>query len=228
MPSPIECDLFVDDCPRGFKCAAYGDQPGQWVGARCIEIADQPVALGETCTVSGDAMSGEDNCPAHATCWFVDPTTLQGECVARCTSDTADPGCNLPCGTLCTVSTELSPPLCLPGCDPLQQDCANGRTCIAADTHFVCARDESGRAGAMGDTCTSVAACDPGLFCLSNLAWPDCEGPGGCCAPACDLDAADACSGTPDGVSCLPWYGRGAAPPTTECTPFDRIGVCGI
>ncbi|MEM6994949.1 MAG: hypothetical protein AAF721_30835 [Myxococcota bacterium] len=227
--SPIECDLFTNDCPAGTKCMAYAEESGgTWVGTACMPLDDAPAALGEPCEVQDHPSSGLDNCDAQAICWFVDPTSLAGECVGMCTSDNVDPGCDLPCDTLCTIATELAPPLCLAGCDPLMQDCAAGRSCVAADTHFVCVVDESGDAGAMGDPCESLGDCDPGLFCLSNLAWPDCEGPGGCCAPACDVDDPDACDGAPRGVACQSWYGPGMGPPDNACTPFQQIGVCGI
>ncbi len=225
---PVQCDLFTNDCPTGTKCMAFGDEAGAaWVGTACMALADDPAEIGEACEVTDHRRSGVDNCAAQAICWFVDAQTLVGECVSMCTSDTVDPGCDLPCDTLCTIASELAPPLCLPGCDPLAQDCDPGRSCVAADTHFVCVVDESGDSGAMGDSCGSIAECDPGLFCLSSLAWPDCPGPGGCCAPACDLLDARSCAGTPRGVSCQPWYGRGSAPANNACTPFDRVGVCG-
>lgn len=222
---PATCDVFANDCAAGTKCMAFGDDEG-WHGAACMPLDPRAVGLGAPCTVVDHPRSGVDNCGPRATCWFVEPDTLAGECVAMCDDDTVDPGCDLPCGSLCTIATTFAPPLCLPGCDPLVQDCPAGRSCVAADTQFVCVRDDSGSAGATGESCDSIAGCDPGHFCLSASAWPDCPGPGGCCAPACDLEAGDNCEGVADRVTCQPWYGRGSAPASTRCTPFERIGVC--
>ena len=224
---PIECDVFGGDCPDGEKClpwAPSADEP--YTGTRCVPAGDKDE--GEACQVEQHPLSGLDDCVAEAVCWHVDPVTLQGQCVRRCQSDTVEPGCDLPCNALCTIGSELAPPLCLPPCNPLAQDCEDGFTCVAADTHFVCVLDRSGAGGAMGEPCSGIDTCDPGLFCLSALAWPDCEGPGGCCAPACDVTAMDSCADAPPMTECVAWYGPDNAPDNTMCTPFDQIGVCAL
>ena len=226
--TPTTCDLFTNDCPDGTKCMAFAEVDGDpWTDTACMPLADDPVGLGEACTVEDSPTSGHDDCEVQAICWYVDPETLVGECVAMCTSDGLDPGCGLPCDALCTIGSELAPPLCLEPCDPLAQDCPGERSCVAADTHFVCVRDESGEGGTIGEPCESIAGCDPGLFCLAALAWPGCSGMA-CCAPACDLEDPTACDAGPDGVECVAWYGERSSPPSTECTPFERIGVCSL
>lgn len=226
--TPSTCDLFTNDCAAGTKCMAVAEvDGGPWTTTACMPLADDPAGVGERCTVQDSPTSGLDDCEAQAVCWYVDPDTLTGECVAMCTSDGLDPGCDLACDALCTIGSELAPPLCLDPCDPLAQDCPGGRSCVAADTHFACVRDESEDGGAMGDPCESIAGCDPGLFCLAALAWPDCSGTA-CCAPACDLENPVGCETAPDGVECVAWYGPRSAPPSTECTPFEQIGVCSL
>jgi hypothetical protein len=116
--------------------------------------------------------------------------------------------------------------LCVPTCDPLVQDCADGDVCIPLIESFVCMPDVSGEAGAYGEHCEYLNACDPGLFCANAAVVPGCAGSVGCCSEFCDLTADDpdaACSGQQGGQVCLPYFTEGSAPPQHE-----DVGVCAI
>ena len=114
--------------------------------------------------------------------------------------------------------------LCLPGCDPLVQDCQPGEGCFPVGDTFVCAPDSSGDQGAYGDGCEFINVCDPGLYCAFPELVPDCVGASGCCTPFCDLtDAGFVCPGAGDGQECISFFEEGQAPPGLE-----DVGVCAL
>ena len=217
-----ECELLGSECPPGHKCTVWSDGGKGLNASKCVVIAPDPAGPGERCSVEKGLASGLDDCAMGSFCWAADPDSMQGRCFPLC-------GAASPCPRPdeCIEIEAWEAGVCVAFCDPLAQDCPGGRSCVAADTHFVCVRDESGDGGAMGDPCESLAGCDPGLFCLAALAWPGCRGTA-CCAPACDLQDPDGCDAGPDGVECVAWYGPRSAPPSTDCTPFEQIGVCSL
>lgn len=92
-------------------------------------------------------------------------------------------------------------------CDPLLQDCGAGLGCYPVEPMWACAPDNSAVEGQQGDSCESFGDCSPGRACVSVDAYPECDGPTGCCARICDL-AAPVCSSQLD---CVPWYAVGQA-----------------
>ena len=96
-----DCNLWTDDCPRGEKCMPWADDGGGvWNSTRCVPIAPDPRQPGERCTVEESPSSGIDDCAAHSLCWFVDPATNVGVCIAMCSGTEANPTCESEC-TLC-------------------------------------------------------------------------------------------------------------------------------
>jgi len=160
-------------------------------------------------------VSGIDDCEAFAMCWDVDPRTNMGVCIGFCMGSEANPVCEDP-SAQCSITGAGVLIICLPFCDPLLQDCAEGSACYPDNDGFDCAPDASGEAGAAGDPCEYLNVCDPGLFCAEAPTVPGCRGLG-CCMPFCDL-SAPMC---PLLTECVPWYDDGQAPPG-----FEDVGGC--
>jgi hypothetical protein len=180
------------------------DGGGAWNATRCTPLAEDPNEVGEPCTVVSSGVSGIDDCVIGAMCWDVHPDTLMGECIALCQGSEGNPMCADPC-THCVISSEGAFAPCLPGCDPILQNCAEGEACYPVQSVFACAPDVSGDAGAIGDDCGStINGCDPGLLCLTAELVPGCDVET-CCTAFCDVDAADECEVLLPGTSCVPW-----------------------
>ncbi|MEX1367325.1 MAG: ribulose phosphate epimerase [Nannocystaceae bacterium] len=211
-----ECDPTQQDCPKGEKCTAWANDGGTfWNANRCVDVTGSNVA-GDPCLVEGSGVSGIDDCDLGHICLNTNEENM-GVCVAFCEGE------QLACasGDACAVYNDGVLPLCLPGCDPLLQDCPPGQACIDTPNQtFICFSDASGAAGADGDPCPPADgenSCDPGQWC----------GPGSsgctdvnCCTPYCDLSEPDCLA--PD--ECISFFGDpGAAPPG-----FEDVGVCAL
>lgn len=214
----LQCDLFAQDCPAGSKCspAALCDATS-WNGAICSPLDPNPAQAGDPCTMHDSVTSGHDDCDIGLMCAFVDPDTLQGTCVPHCTGSEDN--------AICEADTEVCTfgvlTLCLPGCNPLLDDCELG-TCVPAGDAFACFFD--GSADAPGEPCEYVEDCAPGSVCTWAETTGDCgEDADACCASLCDLNAADPSAACLPGQTCTPWYRDGEAMP-----PLDAVGVCAI
>jgi hypothetical protein len=190
---------------------------------RCSAIARDPAGVGEPCTTAQGPVGGVDDCDAGMMCWDVDPQTNTGHCVAFCTGCEADPACSTPCSYCAFAGGSGLPVVCLPRCNPLAQDCAEGEGCYPVYDGFGCRADASGEDGAAGDPCEFVGACDPGMFCADADALPGCEGSSGCCTPYCELRSADPCPNATPPIECVPLHD---APPTNDCMSHDNVGAC--
>jgi hypothetical protein len=224
LPSGADCDLWVepDICPEGQKCTLDGSLSA----AHCVGVVDQPKQLYEPCQVLGGGyLGGHDDCDAGLICDAVDPDTGIGVCIAFCQGTPDQTTCADP-GASC-ISCQECFGLCLPGCDPLKQDCALvNHTCIHNPMNvdrFVCTIDSSGDEGQLFDVCEYVNACDPGLFCANPALAQECDQLGaGCCLPFCDLSVMPPnCPGV--GQQCHPWHVDGQAPPGLE-----NVGACAV
>ncbi len=222
---PDSCDLFSDECPKGYKCMPWANDGGSWNATKCSPIAPDPRGVGEPCTVEGSAVSGIDDCEAHAMCFDVDPDTNVGECIAFCYGNESDAFCTDPCSS-CTVSADGPLALCLPTCNPIGPDgCDDGQVCIPVGDTFACAvQAQGGGVGTVGAPCEFSNVCDPGLFCADASQLPSCDGAVGCCAAFCDLDAEDPCDAIMPGTVCTPWYADGEAPP--DSCVGGAVGAC--
>ena len=213
----FECDQWAQDCPPGQKCMPWANDGGNvWNALRCAPIADDPRAVGESCTVEGSGVSGIDDCELRAMCWDVDPETNEGTCSAMCIGSEAYPVCLDPT-TQCSINGDGVITLCFPSCDPLLQDCDDGEGCYPVNAGFACTADASqGRMGSYGGSCEFTNACAAGLFCDDLGGVPDCAGSQGCCNRFCDLSVADPDATCPDaaqGQTCVAWFQPGQAPP---------------
>lgn len=218
----VECDSYQQDCPEGEKCNPWSNNgSGAWNALGCFPVDPTPGQIGETCQVEGNGTSGVDTCELAAMCWNVNMETNEGTCIGLCEGSAATPTCADPTAT-CVIQNGGILNLCLASCDPLLQECLGNEACYPVDEGFVCAPDASGvDAGAQGDLCEFINACDAGLNCLDADAYgPGCVGAGGCCSAFCDINDIDPCSA---GQECLPWYEEGMAP-----MGLEDVGVCGV
>lgn len=224
VPPPPQCSLFAQDCPDGEKCMPWANDGGDaWNATICVPVDDSPGQPGDECAVEGSGVSGVDDCDLGSMCWDVDPETNVGTCVPMCTGDASAPICENP-DTSCTIANEGNIVLCLPVCDPLLQDCAEGQACYPIADQWNCAPDASGEMGSSGDPCEYINACDAGNICLGAAAWPGCVGSAGCCSPVCDVEDPQGDAQCPgDGQTCQVWYEEGASPPG-----YEAVGACAL
>lgn len=205
----IQCDIWAQDCPEGDKCSPWASDGGtRWNGTRCSPFDPDGGAPGDACVAEGSKVSGLDDCGHDSMCWNVDVDTNQGVCVAICSGSEANPTCLGDADLQCMIAYEGVIHVCLPQCDPLVQDCANGWECAPYDGQgFFCVPDNSERGGALGEGCDDFDDCNVGLHCAPPEQVPGCVD-FGCCAELCDLDQPEPdtqCSGVDDGVQCIAW-----------------------
>lgn len=220
----IECSVWTQDCAEGEKCAPWNNTGGAaWNATRCVPVDAAPSQPGDTCTVEGSGVSGIDSCDVSSMCWDVDGETNEGTCVAFCTGSENAPVCDNP-ETSCSIANDGVLILCLPTCDPLIQNCADGQACYPIDDSFVCAPDASGEdQGADNDPCEFINACDEGNICVNPDIVDGCPpGSAGCCQAVCDLTEAmpEGCTGS---ETCVSWFEEGNVPPG-----YEDVGVCAL
>jgi len=216
------CDVFKQDCPEGEKCTAYAEGGGSsWNATKCVPVTGEGVP-GDACMAEGGGVSGLDNCQKGSMCWDVNAEN-KGLCVELCGGSEAAPTCSDEADFNCAVVNEGVLNLCLPGCDPLMQDCPGDDLCIPLNDTFVCVLDASGDEGKEFDPCAFANACDKGLVCLDPILGMECDpNAEGCCLPFCDLgDPNVTCPG--QGQKCTSIYQEGMAPPE-----FEKVGWCVI
>ncbi len=216
----VACDLWTQNCPEGQKCMPWADDGGSsWNATKCTDIMPNAGKPGDACTAEGNGATGVDSCEKAAMCWNVSQQTGMGLCVGFCMGSMETPTC--PPLTNCVISSSGILNLCLPGCDPLAQDCPDLHLCIPqpVGNDFRCVPDASGDAGQLNDPCAAPDACDPGLFCLDPALAAECDPMApGCCLPVCDL-SKPMC--TNKGAMCVPW-----SEPGMEVPGLENVGLC--
>lgn len=216
---PIECSTFEQDCPRGEKCMPWANDGGNvWNATRCSPVFVDPGQPGDPCQVEGGPTSGIDTCDLGVMCWFVDPDTNEGLCVALCGGTHEAPSCTSE--VACLASDDNVFGLCFGVCDPLADDCGPGSVCIPLAASFTCAPAD-GSAG-YGEPCADAVNCAPGLACAAD-AVPDCS-EDACCTNYCDITIGEPDSQCPDigvGQTCASWWSDGMAP-----LGLEHVGVC--
>ena len=85
---------------------------------------------------SDGIVEATDSCDASSMCWAMGSPDMTGECVAFCQGDEGDPVC--PPDSECLLCGDFCPPVCIPSCDPLLQDCNEGQGCYWAHDDFNC------------------------------------------------------------------------------------------
>jgi hypothetical protein len=217
----IECDVFKQDCDPGEKCTAWAEGGGgAWNATKCVMVTGDKVP-GDVCTTEGGGVSGIDDCEAGAMCWDVSAENM-GICVALCKGTPDAPTCDD--GFSCAIVNDGVLNICLPGCDPLLQDCDGDDLCLPIGDGFICVLDASGEMGKTNDPCEFANACDKGLVCLNTASASSAcmQGSQGCCQPFCDFGMMDPCP-NPD-QKCVQWFD-----PMMPIPPgFEDVGVCAI
>jgi len=220
---PVDgCDNFQQDCPEGTKCAAWADDGGSsWNALKCVPVIEDPKQPGEPCTAE-PGLTGVDDCDVGVMCWDLDAESM-GTCVPLCTGSLDTPVCDEP-AAICVVTNSGVLNLCLPGCDPILQDCPMDELCIPNpdNSGFLCVLAPTEQ-GQQHDPCNFASGCDQGLLCADNTAASECnENRPGCCQPFCDFTDPDVmCSG--DGQECIPFFEMGDAPDGLE-----HVGFCSL
>ncbi len=225
-----QCDPWMQDCRYDEKCNPWANDGGmEWNADKCVPLDPDPKAPGEPCFAPQGPVAGFDDCEKSAMCWNVDPTTNMGTCVAFCTGSPNMPSCADPTA-VCTIANDGVLILCLPGCDPLLQDCGQGQTCAptvdGSDFQCVLAVPEGG--GPPGTPCELLGACWYGGMCMDAARVPGCTGDVGCCAPFCDLtdpeaDATCLAAYETPGAACVPYFLDQPPAPGHE-----NVGVCAL
>ena len=206
------CDPFLQDCDPGEKCVPYGSTGGNWDANKCVPVLGEG-KIGDPCTYDG-VVEATDSCDANSMCWNVGDVDgeVLGTCHPFCTGSPDVPMC--PGGSSCSISCDGSLTVCIPNCDPLEQDCL-GTGCYWDGSDFSCIFTTQDLEE--GESCGFINDCKPGLMCASGEFVPGCEG-SACCAAFCDI-AAVSCS--LEGTECVPFFEDGLAPEGQE-----HIGVC--
>jgi hypothetical protein len=183
-PSVLECDIYVQDCPQGQKCAPWApDGPDLYAGAHCVPVTGdgQP---GEAC-VATDRDEGLDDCARGSKCWDLD-AEQHGQCVALCSGSQDTPACAWGDGIhVCELDFETLA-LCRAPCDPLQSECGEGMQCVPAAEQFLCVK-VSGPLHGQDELCASELECAEGLVCTGPLNVPPACDEMFCCQPYCQL-----------------------------------------
>ncbi len=221
------CDPWHQDCAEGEKCAPVVPVQEGDPDARCVAIAEDPVAAGGVCQTGG---GGVDDCAGGSVCHYAD-TEGTGTCVSLCVGTPDDAGCpddgqGGEWGTWCQFNDVAgSVPLCLERCDPTASACESGSVCAPYDQAFVCAADEHpASARKEGEVCDTPDQCATGLGCVASSQVPCTDGVS-CCAMYCDRELDDPCEAAAvPGLDCMPWMGFDPS------TPDDYlfVGACGL
>jgi hypothetical protein len=221
-----QCSIYEQDCAAGEKCVPWSEEPDLVPDEiRCCAIEGEPKAIGDACTVNGYFGSCLDDCVAGSFC--LDPfNTGEGYCQKFCTGSASNPTCDLDESCLIYFA---GVPMCFPQCDPLVQDCGDGRGCYpdeesAGGTGFICLPTIAGD-GTYGDLCWLLSGCAPGYICVYSDFLPDCNASVGCCTPLCDVSEADTCDEFNPDIECVSWYYAGQEPPSAT---LQNVGVCAL
>jgi hypothetical protein len=238
---PPPCDPRASmACPEGQKCsaAAHPDNPLVLYTGRpwCFPILGDR-QIGETCQLGAEIADGLDDCAAGTCVDILDLGDGSGVCLEFCSPPLIGEG-----PQVCAGSTDFCfrphcadclIGFCVPACDPLAQNCAEGTACVEAGSNsqdgFTC-RAVALDAPSAGEPCTPGFDCAPGTHCLQadEVGAPECAGEP-CCAPLCDQQAVNECPGKDFGEVCRPFY---AVPfdPVEEPygAQYKQLGICAL
>ncbi len=203
----------------------YADDGGSsWNNDKCVPVVDDPKQTGEPCFAAEGGVGGVDDCDLGLMCWNVDVDKM-GICFELCGGSPETPTCKAP-KTSCAVYGEATLALCLPGCNPVVQNCDPSDVCIenpgGGDDGFICVPDASGDEGQLHDPCMFANSCDPGLQCVDSAWAVECDQlEESCCEPFCDITLPNTCPGV--GQVCNAYFEEGTAPMGCENVGYCRV-----
>ena len=200
-PGSGPCDTFDDQCPPGYKC-----MPNKRFGElECFEVVADPALPGEPCT-SLYEMDGPDSCVRGSVCWKL-------VCLQFCDGIPEAPVC--PPHAVCKSGFYGIVNICVPACDPLSPDCAEGEGCFRDIDSFGCM--ERGDSRMVFEPCADQQVCAAGLACWGKSI--ECGGDNGsCCHQLCDINLPNKCAGV--GQSCQPLFTNPSLP------EYEKLGIC--
>jgi hypothetical protein len=217
---PVECDVWVQDCAQGEKCAPWYE-PGMSDTdvTRCVPIVPSPKGIYEDCQVEPGYYFGPDDCGLALLCVGVHPDTGHGYCVGLCRlgETPQDPDCEDPSAWCDLGSGSWS--VCLPACKPLSDACHWDEVCAphGCPYGFACSPASPSPDG-NGEPCdASQQSCVAGHYCAAGDRVPGCTDYA-CCTEYCSL-SDPAC--TLPGVECVSFYEPEPAPEGLE-----DVGIC--
>lgn len=206
------CDPTTQQpCPPDEKCTTVSVvNPNTWDQNACRPVVDAPDDVGESCTILGEPYDGLDTCARGSICW---PSIPQDRCVAFYESYD-DPECEP--GHWPFISGDAILPLCVPVCDPLDDDAcgAQGICQVGWKNQFGCRLDELEERKVVGEPC-ELSECTAGLVCVEGVAGCMAET---CCTPVCDPAAPAECDALP-GSTCT-------QQPQTPPESYEALGFC--
>ncbi len=205
------CSIWDQDCGPDETCRPWADDGSDvWNSARCSPVDPAPDSVGDPCTIESSPVSGVDSCEAGAFCMNVDAATLQGTCVQFCDGGPDSPQCPSP-DQLCIQGNDGFVAACLQQCDPILQDCGEGRACVATwgTSDFFCAAPGIPY---IDEAEVPVAACGVGRVAVPPGLLEGCDGSEPCCADICNLqDVRPQCD---DDLVCETFFPEGRFFPT--------------
>ncbi len=233
----IACDPWniTNACPVGQKCMPVDGGPLDrvWDSTVCVPIASSPLPIASPCTPPDPAEPESDPCAAGALCWA--DALGGGVCVEVCSVASGSSSNGVANrlvgggpGDVCVHTNMDSLSVAVPLCNPVDPAafCDPSEGCYPVHNGFVCSAPSGDPdAATLGDACSFVNDCEPGLLCRDAGELLGC-GAESCCTEFCDLaDPVPAC--TSPGLACVPWFPSTQAPyhPTTD---FRDVGYCGI
>lgn len=191
-----ECSMYEQDCADGEKCS--WKVVGTEITQVCMTVTGSQ-QIGDPCTHDG-VFFGTDDCDETGFCYgaVVIGPGWNGICQSFCGGNEEDPTCDEPS----FVCSRGDLPACLPGCDPLVQDCDGADICWYQDDipGFVCAPTND--MSAIGETCLVPFDCRKGATCQPGSLVPGCPGDE-CCTEFCDVNDANTCQLAGMGAECV-------------------------
>ena len=215
-----DCDVFIQDCPEGQKCAWVGMNGGWPDWPTCVPLSDTPIPDGVTCPTDWDSfVHGLDDCERGSFCLSSGGGQWgdEGVCIELCMGSLFYPYCDP--GFACTGGE--GPLACLPMCDPLLQDCENGVCTLYGDDALLCQYQDPAHAVGLGENCEDWLTCAPGLLCVAGERVPGCTGTL-CCTAFCDQTDPDFACMLP-GQVCGELFGPGKEPDA-----LAAVGLCAL
>lgn len=205
-PEPPYCDVLAQNCKPGEKCQVM-EESWPYVRIDCAPLAEKPLQEGEDC--EPPSLPNGDPCDMGLEC-----TEFSMKCERLCLNADGNFLCEQ--DETCVEIVVGHPGLCLPSCDPLIDDCGEGRSCKFWEGSIFCIPWEDD--AVYGDPCSSPIACAEGLFCTpENSSVPNCDSINGCCTTFCDPLADNPNENCPD-------FAEGQI-----CTPLaDGFGYCAV